>query len=217
MFRPGGTAIPHEVPHAFRSTSGPSSPYHGSDGGTVLHGDEAAWVARAQAGDREAFARLVDRHHRLVWEVLWRICRRGGDAEDAYQEAFLAAWRSIRTFDPGRGRFGTWLHAIAARCALARNRRESRAAVGRSSLDPVAIPAEPEAVPDADAGAAVRSAIDRLPDGERETFVLRQFSGLPVRRIAEARGVSIGTVKRQLHDAVARLRGALRHLRMLVV
>ncbi len=88
-----------------------------------------ALVERSRRGDEQAFRLLVDRHRDRAYGLALRITRSPEDAEEAAQEAFVRAWRSLTDFR-GDAAFGTWLHRIVARRALdhalARRRRESR-------------------------------------------------------------------------------------------
>src|SRR4029077_5813659 len=87
--------------------------------------DETA-VARARAGDADAFRVLVERHSRPLFRLGFRMTGNESDAEDVVQETFLRAYRQLARFDE-RASFGTWLYRIAANYALdlvrARNRR----------------------------------------------------------------------------------------------
>jgi RNA polymerase sigma-70 factor (ECF subfamily) len=91
--------------------------------------DEAAAVARAKAGDSEAFRLLVERHGRALFRLAYRMTGNEHDAEDVVQEAFLKAYRGLGRFDE-RSQVGSWLYRIAANCAFdvlrARQRRERR-------------------------------------------------------------------------------------------
>src|SRR5512134_3933876 len=91
--------------------------------------DEAAAVARAKAGDSEAFRLLVERHGRALLRLAYRMTGNAHDAEDVVQEAFLKAYRGLDRFDE-RSQVGSWLYRIAANCAFdvlrARQRHEGR-------------------------------------------------------------------------------------------
>src|SRR6185369_3797305 len=89
-----------------------------------MEGSDAAAVARARAGDREAFRVLVERHSRNVFRLAFRMTRSEEDAEDVVQETFLKAYRNLHRF-AGQSEFSTWLHSIASRCALDLLRRRA--------------------------------------------------------------------------------------------
>ena len=85
---------------------------------------DAVLAQRSQAGDRDAFARLAERHEEAVFRLAWRILRHREDAEDAAQETFLRAWRSLGRFD-SRREFRPWLLRIAVNAALAMAEKRS--------------------------------------------------------------------------------------------
>ena len=79
--------------------------------------DEIALLDRAADGDARAFAALVARHRDRMWAVCVRITGHRHDAEDALQDALVAAWRALPTFR-AEAKFSTWVHRIAANAAL---------------------------------------------------------------------------------------------------
>jgi RNA polymerase sigma-70 factor (ECF subfamily) len=86
---------------------------------------DAAAVARACAGDAEAFRVLVDRYSRKVFRLAYRMTRNEHDAEDVVQEAFLRAYRRLKQFE-SRSSFGTWIFRIAVNAALDLTRKLGR-------------------------------------------------------------------------------------------
>src|SRR5262252_4208854 len=82
-----------------------------------MEGTDSAAVERARAGDREAFQGLVERHSRNVFRLAFRMTGNEEDAEDVVQETFLKAYRSLERF-AGNAEFSTWVHRIAANCAV---------------------------------------------------------------------------------------------------
>ncbi len=181
------------------------------------HGDEAL-VARAQAGENEAFGELVERHQRRVWLV----CRQylGPDeAGAAAQDSLVKAFTKIRAFDQ-RAAFTTWLTRIAINTCIDQLRRQGREgsmADDAETEDGAGVAAKvADGGADPEARALQRQAVDRLasceerlPARQREIFRLRFYAEMELEEIAEALEVHIGTVKTQLHRAVHRLRGEL--------
>src|SRR2546428_2315880 len=82
-----------------------------------MEGMDAATVARARAGDGDAFRALVERHSRSIFRLAYRMTGNEHDAEDVVQETFLRAYRRLNRFQ-SRSDFGTWLYRIAVNCAL---------------------------------------------------------------------------------------------------
>ena len=101
---------------------------------------EAAWIARARAGDRKAFADLVQSAAPSVYTMLYRRTRSHQDAEDLSQAAFLKAWQALPSFDPKLAPFSAWVLIIAGRLALnhlaAEGAERRRRSVKSESLQP---------------------------------------------------------------------------------
>src|SRR5262249_32115010 len=133
---PGGRVLPGRLPGRARDTvtSGPEDELTGPSGTRLTDRmaggeDEAQAVARARAGDQEAFRLLVEGHSRAVFRLAFRMTGNEHDAEDVVQETFLKAYRKLGAFEE-RAQFGSWLHRIAANCAYdllrARARHDER-------------------------------------------------------------------------------------------
>jgi RNA polymerase sigma-70 factor (ECF subfamily) len=163
-------------------------------------------------GDTAAFRLLVERESPEVIAVCRRILGNRSEAEDAAQESFLRAYRSLATYRAD-GSFAAWIARIAARQALARlvNRRpviELDEATTGGSL--AVIGDEPEA--SALAGeqrAAVREAVAALPRPQRDVVALRFFGELSLEEIAQTTRTPVGTVKSRLHRGLASLRESM--------
>src|SRR5262245_43968118 len=124
--------------------------------------DDLAEVLRAKAGDRDAFAALVERHAQRVHDLARRMLRDAHDAEDVVQRAFWNAWRAMDRFDPSRP-FLHWLLRITTN--LCRNRwawRRRRPETELGEVDAPAAAGEPAA--DEAERARVRAALDALPE-----------------------------------------------------
>lgn len=172
--------------------------------------EDAVDVRLAQAGDRDAYARLVGRYTRRVYDLARRMLRDPHEAEDVVQHAFWNAWRALDRFDPERP-FRNWLLRIASN--LCRNRLASRGR--RPELRPrggEASAPEREAPPPTPPGAPalpLREAIEALPAKYRLPILLHYLQGLALDEIAEITGVGVPTVKTHLHRGRARLRALL--------
>lgn len=179
-------------------------------------------VDLARVGDRAAFGELVRLHQRRVYTV----CRQylGPDEADAAtQDAFVKAYSRLRSFD-GRSAFSTWITRIAVNTCLDRLRRLKRegARVAAGEDEDTTDPLEhlPDGAADPEALLMQRQALERLgqcegrlPAQQREVFRLRFYAELALDEIAGALGVSVGTVKTQLHRAVQRVRQELGDVR----
>jgi RNA polymerase sigma factor (sigma-70 family) len=174
--------------------------------------DDSHLVRRARGGDRDAYASLVRRHQAVALRVA-ALAGPPADAEDAVQEAFVKAFRSLRRFDEARP-FRPWLLAIVANEARTRGRSAQRAlalvdraaahgaAAGESAL------AEESALSRIGAG-PLREALAGLRPDEQELLVCRFVLDLGEEETAAALGVRRGTVKSRTSRALARLRTAL--------
>jgi RNA polymerase sigma-70 factor (ECF subfamily) len=172
---------------------------------------EADLLARARGGSLLAFEEIVKRYERRVYGIALRIVRRHEVADDVAQEAFMRAHQALSTFDLGRP-FGPWICRIAANLAINHVRSpEAREAPlpeghaetpapGRGALDLVL---------EREAREVLERALGDLPAEQRAVFALRTFEELSYREIADALGISIGTVMSRLSRARERLRAAL--------
>jgi RNA polymerase sigma-70 factor (ECF subfamily) len=176
---------------------------------------DRALVDRARRGDTSAFEDLVRAHQHRVVNFARALVSDAADAEDVAQEAFLRAYRGLRSFR-GTSTFKTWLYQIVtntARTHLARRRGRLDRPVG-DTLAPSAAYREPASEEDVEGGVVTRDEIDRalatLPIEMREAVVLRDVEGLDYTEIAAALGVPIGTVESRIFRGRARMRSALR-------
>lgn len=169
-------------------------------------------VAQVLDGHTALFEVLMRRHNERLYRAARAILRNDREAEDVMQQAYVNAYAHLRQFD-GRAAFATWLTRIAVHEALARLRRRSRFESLDSSADsevpsmPSTSTADPERQAMArELAALVEYAIDRLPDGAREVFVLREVQGLNTAETAASLGISEESVKTRLSRAKAALR-----------
>jgi RNA polymerase sigma factor (sigma-70 family) len=180
--------------------------------------DDAALVVLARAGDRAAAEALLLRHELAVHRTCAHLLPRGEDVEGAAQETLVRALRSLARYN-GTGSFASWLVSIAVnlcRDRLRRHRLVPFVALVSGEEDergPLTVLASAEPSPERvamarQAMARVRSAVEKLPDRQREVFALRFFVGLDLAAIAEALGVDVGTVKTHLHRGLQRVREA---------
>ncbi len=130
-----------------------------------------------------------------------------GLAADATQQTFIKAWQAATTYDANR-ELGPWIYAIARRTAIDIYRKSSRS-VASDDVDITSLPPSLDTIWEV---FEVRSAIDRLPDEERQVIKLSHFDGLTHVEIAEHMGIPVGTVKSRSHRAHQRLLELLRHV-----
>ncbi len=171
---------------------------------------DEALLALVARGDDDALAALYDRFGRIAYAVALRVVRDSELAQDAVQDAFLAAWRTAAGFDPARGTAATWLLTLVHRRSVDIVRREQRRRT------------EPLAEGNAGTGGAVdedavirdrrrtvQEALTRLPPEQRQALELAYYGGLTQSELAEQLGVPLGTVKSRMFTALSRLRDLL--------
>jgi RNA polymerase sigma-70 factor (ECF subfamily) len=184
--------------------------------------DEAALLARMQAGDDDAFEACVRTYCSRLLLVARRILRNEEDANDAVQDAFLSAFKGISQFK-GQARLGTWLHRIVVNAALGRLRslkRHPETSIedllphfgdGEHQIDP---PVPWRATPvsglqQQESCELVRHCMARLPEDYRTVLLLRDIEGLDTQETARILDSSLGVVKTRLHRARQALRSLL--------
>lgn len=172
---------------------------------------EADLLARARGGSLLAFEEIVKRYERRVYGIALRIVRRHDVADDVAQEAFMRAHQALSTFDLERP-FGPWICRIAANLAINHVRspeaRETPLPEGHSET-PAPGRGALDLVLEREAREVLERALLGLPAEQRAVFALRTFEELSYREIADALGISIGTVMSRLSRARERLREAL--------
>lgn len=165
-------------------------------------------IERVADGDRRAFDELYRRYARPVLGLALRRLGDRGRAEDATQEAFVAIWRSARTFDAVRGRGAPWLYAVA-RNAITDGYRRAPSPVSELEDGPGG---DPDPADEAEASWTawrVHRALEVLPEHERPVIELAYWRGFSQSEIADALGIPLGTVKTRTRSALTRLADAL--------
>ncbi len=183
-------------------------------------------MVRYQRGERKAFAELVRRHNRPIYNFVLRQLRVPSIAEDVTQDVFMRLVQNAAEFKH-EARFLTWLYTIARNLCIDQLRKLShrrhasldqpsgdQATEGKTLGESISDPS-PQASAEHNAlSSEVRScivrAVDSLPDDQREVFLLREVASLPFRDIAEITGVGENTVKSRMRYALDRLKDALR-------
>ena len=161
-------------------------------------------IQRIAQRDQGAFEALYNRYARAVFGLALRRLGDRGRAEDAVQETFASIWRSAGTYRPERGPGAPWLYTVARNATVDRSRERIET--------PSEVPDEPTTEP----GPAdqteqswiawrVHSALQELPEREREAISLAYWSGLSQSEVAEFLGIPLGTVKTRTRSGLARL------------
>ena len=199
---------------------------HEAAGRSQGHDADAELIARLRSHDGSALEILMERYSSRIYRVAVGITRNHAEAEEVVQDAFLALFRKIDTFE-GRSALGTWLYRVAANAALIK-RRGKRAeletsleeclptflADGHREGDRAWLLADWSGTPESEllsgeAREILSSALDQLPEHYRALIVLRDVEELSNEQVAEILGESVPSVKSRLHRARMALREVL--------
>jgi RNA polymerase sigma-70 factor (ECF subfamily) len=171
-------------------------------------------LARLAGGEREALEELFARYRSMAYRVAYRLLGHEADALDAVQDGFVKALTHLDSFQ-GRSSFKTWLLRVVSNAALdlgrQRGRREmlsldAAAAKDSENSQPVVCEDPAQGLERADLRRLLNEALSKLPEAQRQTFVLHADAELSYREVAEALGISIGTVMSRLYYARQKLR-----------
>lgn len=165
-------------------------------------------IEACRRGEREAFDRLVERYQRDVYRLCYRFANNHEDANDLAQEAFIKAYRALDRFR-GDSAFSTWLYRIAVNTCL------NWKALKKPLIDEL-----PEALADGKPGIEsrlvdderarqLRAAIERLPEKQRATLILKTYHDMTHEEVASVLGASVGTVKANFFHALGNLKRIL--------
>jgi RNA polymerase sigma-70 factor (ECF subfamily) len=182
-----------------------------------MEATDAAAVAAVQAGERDAFRLLVERHSHNIFKLAYRMTANEHDAEEVVQETFLRAYRRIGDFE-SRANFSTWLYRIGVNCALdllARRNQQQR------THDPLfdeeerelpiasANPTPERLVLSSELKHKIQGAMQALTPVERTAFVLRHFEGQSIEEIGKTLNLRANATKNSIFRAVQKMRRAL--------
>lgn len=164
---------------------------------------DAADAVLAAAGDVEAFERLYRRHSARIHSLARRMIG-PEEADDVTQDVFVRAWRKLGLFR-GDSQFGTWLYRLAVNVILGKRGTVAKYRDRHEAIDVADLPIPARQVRP-DLKIDMESALDTLPKGARQVFVLHDVEGYTHEEIAEMLDVTAGTSKSQLHRARMTLR-----------
>ncbi len=169
-------------------------------------------VEACLAGEESAFDVLLGRWEKRIRGAIYRLVGSDEEARDLCQEAFLKAYKSLRSFKQ-EARFSSWLYQIALNLCRDRiRRRRGKTMVSLDELEeggaamPVAGPTALDLLQERDTSRLVAQAIEALPDEQREVIILKEYQGLTFLEIAQVLDVPISTVKTRLYRGLDQLR-----------
>lgn len=174
-------------------------------------GDQSdeALVQRVRSGEREVFSVLIDRYKRGIASFISASVRSPADVADLSQETFLRAYAHLGTFNPGLGKFSTWMYQIARNVVRTHLGRSQRRVPTQSlpedqslenALPDLSLDGDPEAgVVRAEAERELRAALAELPERTRLVLTLRYYNNMEYHTIASTLGLTLGNVKTLIH------------------
>ena len=170
---------------------------------TPVKADESAlraWVRQAREGDTRAYEKVYRALEGRIFALCLRMTGSEQEAEERMQDVFVHAWQRLHQFR-GEARFSTWLHRIAVNLILQERRSTGRRNKREYSTDRVEAYGHAAVLAMPGTRVDLERAIGALPDGARHVLVLRDVQGYAYKEIAEMTGVTLGTVKAQIHRA----------------
>lgn len=173
--------------------------------------EEQALIERSLAGDEKAFAKLYKRYHSQVYGFCSRLLRGRFDVDDAVQQVFLEAWRSLKRFE-GRSLFSTWLTKIAIHTCLSFHRKTSRTVLHvTDEIDPLeqgveflwgqapSIPEDEMLV--YEKRATVNRLLARMTPKKKQVFMMSDMQGMTAPEISSVLNIPDATVRTRLFHA----------------
>jgi len=175
--------------------------------------DELTQLAKAQVGDRDAFAGLYDLHVRPVYWQAYSVVRDAGLAEDVTQDVFVTTWHRIRTITPVDGSILPWLLLTTRYTAYNAARKERRRPSDGLDTDPVGGPGADVEAEASFVQAEIDKAVAALSPVDQQLYALCVEGGATYEQAAKELGVSHSVVRNRIHRLRTRLRADLSALR----
>ena len=185
----------------------------GMDAADIPKATDFQLAQSAARGDMAAFEEIYQRHHRRVYSICLRMLQNAYEAEDLTQDVFIQLYRKIGSFR-GDSAFTTWLHRMTVNQVLMHFRKrtvkfEKTTEEGETPTQLVPGTENPFKMPIVDK-IALENAIDQLPAGYKNVFMLHDVEGFEHEEVAKILGCSVGTSKSQLHKARLKLQKLLK-------
>ena len=178
---------------------------------SIASPNDSTDVLLAAGGDRKAFERLYRSHVNRVFTLCTRMCGSRVRGEELTQDVFVRAWEKLPQFR-GDAQFSTWIHRVAVNIVLTdrKNEARNRKRMVEDESDDGETPLQKASVtPGYGDRMDITAAMEQLPKGARQIFVLHDIEGYKHEEIAEMCGITAGGSKAQLHRARLLLREAL--------
>lgn len=209
-----------EPPHVQRYVNSPSAEASNREARRREADEDRELIALAQKGDKAAFRSLVERHQRRAFAIAMGLVRDENDARELVQEAFLRVYRGLASFQ-GSSSFFTWLYRIVTNLAIdlmrKPGRRDAELVDNQAADEDADFPlvsridgADPiDVMRRREIAARIQTALDALPPYHRGVILMREVEGMSYEEMAQAMGVSKGTIMSRLFHARQKLQKAL--------
>jgi len=169
-----------------------------------LQETEAVWLVRVQNGDQQAFTHIVEAYQKPVYNLCYRMLNNAEDAEDAAQETFLRAYRSINQFDHSR-QFSTWLLSIAAHYCIDQIRKNRMTIISLEDQPnqeiPDKLPGPESTLSKREEQDRMRLLLEKLNPTDRAAVIMYYWYNYSYDEIAQSLSLSESAVKSRLHRA----------------
>ena len=169
-----------------------------------MQDNEADWLFQAQNGDAQAFSSLLEKYQKPVYNLCYRMLGNAEDAEDAAQETFLRAFKSLKRYDNSRP-FSTWVLSIAAHYCIDQIRRQRQVTI---SIEDLVVPDVPDPAPGLETVLGkkeeqrrIRAILDKLEATDRAAVIMYYWYDFSYEEICQALSLSLSAVKSRLHRA----------------
>jgi RNA polymerase sigma-70 factor (ECF subfamily) len=166
-------------------------------------------LAQIAAGDRRAFAQLMDRHIDRAHGLAKRVLGNKSDAEDVVQDAFMKVWQRAGQWQPGRAQFSTWLYRVVVNRCLDLKRKPVNAALDNVAEQSDDRPDAYEDIAARERQAKIVGAVADLPERQRTAIALSYTAGMSNAQAAETMEISVKAFESLLVRAKRELRGRL--------
>ncbi len=165
---------------------------------------EAVWLVRVQNGDQQAFTHIVEAYQKPVYNLCYRMLNNAEDAEDAAQETFLRAYRSINQFDHSR-QFSTWLLSIAAHYCIDQIRKNRMTIISLEDQPnqeiPDKLPGPESTLSKREEQDRMRLLLEKLNPTDRAAVIMYYWYNYSYDEVAQSLSLSESAVKSRLHRA----------------
>ena len=167
-----------------------------------------ALVRRAQNGDAEAFAELIEDQYDRIYRTAWRWCGNAHDAEDIAQDVCVRIGQALASFD-GRSAFSSWVYRVTLNMVRDWQRAGRRRGAYVDAYAEIAPTEEAPSQEDAATSSQLWGAVRKLPEKQRDAVLLVYAEDLSHAQAAEVMGIKEATVSFHVHEARKTLRGLL--------